>query len=279
MIYLLLAILSSTLFSTVTRLSSNRISSPMAMLAANYLACLMIAGAQTGFGNLFPRHAALPQALWLGAVQGLFYMLSYLLLQLNIKRNGVVLSATFMKLGLLVPMAVSVFLFGEIPSALQLLGFLVAIAAILLINLDGGPSSVQFRSGLILLLLAGGCADTLCKVFEEWGDPALEPQFLFFTFLTALILGIAAMLIKGERPGKSELLFGLLAGIPNYYSAKFLLNALMYIPAVITYPTCNVATILMVTLVGTLLFREKLTGRQFFAIAIILAALALLNLS
>lgn len=278
MLYLLLAIVSSAAFSLCTRLSSHKIRSPLAMLAVNYLSCLVIAGVRTGAGNFFPRHEALPQALFWGALQGVFYMVSYLLMQTSIRRNGVVLSATFMKLGLLVPMAVSIFLFGEFPTVPQLLGFLLAIGAILLINLDGGQSSIQFRSGLILLLLTAGCADTMCKIFEEWGNLALDPQFLLYTFMTALLLGVIAMLAKGERPGKYEIGFGLLVGIPNYCSAKFLLDALEYIPAVITYPSCNVATILLVTLAGILFFREKLSRRQIAAIGIILVALALLNL-
>ena len=278
MLYLLLAILSSAAFSLCTRLSSHKVKSQLGMLAVNYLSCLIIAAIRTGSGSFFPRHEALPQALFWGVLQGVFYMVSYLLMQTSIRRNGVVLSATFMKLGLLVPMAVSVFLFGEFPTVLQLLGFLMAVGAILLINLDGGQSSIQFRAGLILLLLTAGCADTMCKIFEERGDPALDPQFLLYTFLTALVLGIVAMLLKGERPGKYEIGFGLLVGIPNYFSAKFLLDALEYLPAVITYPTCNVATILLVTLAGILFFREKLTRRQMAAIGIILVALALLNL-
>jgi len=205
-------------------------------------------------------------------------MVCYLLLQRNIKQNGVVLSATFMKLGLLVPMAVSVFLFGEKPTILQLLGFLIAAVAIVLINSDGKNSAVQSRTGLILLLLMAGGADAMSKVFEEWGEPALSSNYLLYAFITALIMGIAAMLIKGERPGKYEIGFGLLVGIPNYFSAKFLLDALEYVPAVITYPTCNVGAILVVTLAGILFFREKLTRRQVLAIGIILVALVLLNL-
>jgi len=278
MFYLLLAILSSAAFSLCTRLSSHKVKSQLGMLAVNYISCLIIAWCYTGFSAPFPRHEALLPTIGMGIVQGVFFMVCYLLLQRNIKQNGVVLSATFMKLGLLVPMAVSVFLFGEKPTILQLLGFLIAAVAIVLINSDGKNSAVQSRTGLILLLLMAGGADAMSKVFEEWGEPALSSNYLLYAFITALIMGIAAMLIKGERPGKYEIGFGLLVGIPNYFSAKFLLDALEYVPAVITYPTCNVGAILVVTLAGILFFREKLTRRQVLAIGIILVALVLLNL-
>ena len=118
----------------------------------------------------------------------------------------------------------------------------------------------------------------MAKVFEELGNPVLEPQFLFYTFMMALVLCVVLMGLKKQRPGKWEVLFGLLVGIPNYFSAKFLLAALEDLAAVIVYPVYSVATILTVTLAGVLLFREKLEKRQWMALVIILLALVLLNI-
>ena len=75
-----------------------------------------------------------------------------------------------------------------------------------------------------------------------------------------------------------EVLYGFAVGVPNYFSAKFLLAALETVPAVIVYPTFSVATILVVTLAGVALFKERLGKRQWTAVAVILVALVLLNL-
>jgi len=83
---------------------------------------------------------------------------------------------------------------------------------------------------------------------------------------------------KKERPGGKELLYGALVGIPNFFSAKFLLGALEALPAVIVYPTYSVATILAVTLAGVFFFRERLTVRRWIAMGGILAALVMLNI-
>lgn len=278
MIHLLLAISCSSLISILMRLSTDKVTANVSMLAMNYLMCLTIALTGTGVGALFPRHPALPATLLMGAVHGVLYLGSFVLLQVNVKRNGVVLSATFMKLGLLVPMAASILLFGERPSSAQLAGFAIALGAILLINLEKGTSSLGFRAGLLLLLLGGGAADVMSKVYGELGEPALADQFLLYTFLMAFLLCTALVVRKGERPGKYEVLFGLLIGIPNFFSAKFLLAALDSVPAVIAYPTYSVATILAVTAAGVVLFRERLGRRQVAAMGCILVALTLLNL-
>ena len=152
------------------------------------------------------------------------------------------------------------------------------MAAIVLINFKkeaGGKA--DFKLGLILMLLAGGMADAMAKIFEELGNPALEPQFLIYTFLVALILCALLMVKKGQRPGKWEILYGLLIGVPNFFSAKFLLGALVHIPAVIVYPVYSVATILTVSMIGVLAFRERLEKRQWLGMGLILVALVLLN--
>ena len=94
----------------------------------------------------------------------------------------------------------------------------------------------------------------------------------------ALILCIFLILRKKERPGAMELLFGTLIGIPNFFSSKFLLGALTKLPAVVVFPSFSVATMLIVTLTGVAVFKERLSKIQWFALAAIIAALALLNL-
>ena len=277
MIYLLLAIASSAMVSLAMRLSQGRVSGEVSMLVVNYLVCLILAGSYMGIGNLITGEEGMLLAAGLGGVTGLFYLLCFVLLKVSIRRNGVVLSATFMKLGLLVPMVLSVGVLGEVPSMLQVVGFLLAVAAIILINFEKEQTSMSFKLGLILLVLLGGGGDAMSKLFEEFGNPALSEHFLFSTFAVALVLCIGLMLQKKERLSGKDMVFGLLVGIPNYFSSRFLLKALGYLPAIIVYPTYSVATISVVTLAGLVFFKEKLGRRQMAAIGIILAALILLN--
>ena len=277
MFYLLLAILSSALISIIMRLSANKVTGKRSMLAANYLTCLVIAGGYAGAANLFPQHTALPQTLAMGAVHGVLYLLSFMLFQWSVGKNGVVLPAVFMKLGLLVPLVVSIVIFGETPTLLQSLGFCIAVAAIILINLEQDTQTKGVGLGLVILLLAGGTGDAMSKIYEELGAPDLAPQFLFYTFFTAFLLCTAVVLIQKEHLGRWEVFFGVLIGIPNFFSARFLLASLTQLDAVIVYPTYSVATILAVTLAGVAVFRERLHRRQWYALAAILAALVMLN--
>lgn len=275
---LLLAVLSSAMVSIIMRFSDGKIKNNFAMLAVNYMMCTFLAWGYTGFGSWFLSGTGRQSTVIMGWINGILYLAGFVLLQRNIRTNGVVLSSTFIKLGLLVSMVVSVVFFGERPQLWQWAGFLLAVAAIILMNYRPGKGKAENAAGLILLLLAGGGGDAMSKFFEELGNPAHSGHFLLYTFLVALALCVNLYRIRGEKPGKREWLFGLLIGIPNFFSAKFLLGALKDIPAVIVYPVYSVSTILAVTVTGILVFREKLDKRQWLALAMILVALVLLNI-
>lgn len=278
MFHLLLAIASSALVSIAMRLSGPRVQRGTAMLCVNYLICLFFAWVYTGFAVPVPQVPGVSQALLLGAVNGVLFLSGFVVLQWNIRRNGMVLSSTFMRLGLLVCMVVSIVLFREMPSAMHWVGFFLAVVAIVLINYQPGETAGS-KVGLLIALLCGGLCDSMSKIFEELGNPALSDHFLMYTFCMALI-ACAALTAKEKEgfPGKAEWLFGAMVGIPNFFSAKFLLASLGDLPGIIVYPVYSVGTILVVTVTGVFCFRETLEKRQVLALGMILAALVLLNI-
>ena len=277
MIFLLLAILSSAMVSIVMRISSDKISANLSMLAVNYLLCSVLGAAYAGFQIWLPEASGFSLTLGLGVLSGILYLAGFAMLQLNVRKNGVVLSSIFMKLGLLVPIVLSLLFFNEIPTAAQIVGFCIAIGAIIVINVKKDSSAGGFSIGLIVLLLLGGSCDAMSKVYEVFGAAELSEQFLFYTFAVAFLLCAALVIKKREKPGLRELFYGILIGMPNFFSAKFLLVALTRLPAVVVYPSFSVGTLLVVTLTGVAVFREKLSKLQGIAIAAIVAALILLN--
>ena len=278
MIYLLLALLCSATITVCMRLSEKYRQNPISMLAVNYLVCSLLAVAFSGQWTLFPKDAGLPTTLLLGGICGVLFLSSFMLLQWNVSRNGVALPATFMKLGVLVPTLLSALIFGEELTLLRILGVIVAVAAILLMQDKAQKEAGGSMLGLIALLLSGGLSDFMSKLYEELGAPNLKDQFLLYTFLVALILSVVLCLIRKETLRWQDALFGVLLSVPNYLSTRFLLLSLNHLPAVVVFPSFSAGTIVLATLAGILLFKEKLTTRKGLALVVILAALVLLNL-
>lgn len=279
MVFLCLAILSSCAISLIMRISSHRVSARLSMLSFNYVTCAILGAAYAGFDLFCPDVSGFSVTVALGILGGVLFLSSFMLLQWNTAKNGIVLSSVFMKLGLLVPITLSVAFFAETPTWLQIAGFSLAVLAIFLINGKQESGKKHFRWELLALLLTGGGAEAMSKVFEHWGPEPLSNQFLFYIFAVALVLCLVLVICKKERPGIREILFGVAIGIPNFFSSKFLLRSLADLPAVVVYPTFSIATMLITTLAGVLFFREHLRKLQWLAMTVILAALLLLNIS
>ena len=301
MLYLLLAVVSSVLISVLMRVSEKSVKNPMLLFVANYFVCIIISIAYMGQFAVDLHAPKIGTALVLGVCSGILYLLGFVLLQYNIRKNGVVLSSTFMRLGVLVPTAMAVLVFHEKPSATQLLGFLVAVAAILVMNLKFGEAKTVPRTEkenvdqvkaptekknapgivwLIILLLTGGFTDSLANVYDKAGNPDLKNQYLLFIFFVAFVCSVigALLQVKKQKTNYMDFIWGFLIGIPNYYSARFLLLSLGQLPAILVYPALNVATILIVTIIGVIGFKEKLEKNKVIALGMILLALVLLNI-
>lgn len=277
MFNLLLAIVSSSLVAIVMRVGEKYTKGNLGMLATNYVICVIMAALYSGFGNLFPKVEGIGFTLGLGAFTGFLYLAGLVLTQVNIKKNGVVLSTIFQKLGLVVQVLMSIIIFRERPKMVQIIGIVICIIAVILINFEKEQTVIGFKLGLVLTLFVSGFCDGMSKVHEELGNNLLSEQFLFYIFGTALLLCVLLIWMKKEQVGIQDIGFGVLLGVPNYFSCRFLLKALNSVPAVIAFPTFSVATVVVVTLAGLLAFKERLSKKQWIALGIILVALILLN--
>ena len=277
MFYLVLAIFCSSSLSIFTRLSEKTVKNNLSLLAVNYLSCCIMAILFTGIDQLFVFEKGSLFTLVLGTINGFLYLYSLILLQKNIKENGIILTSLFNKLGILLPVVISILLFKEMPTFMQIVGFVIAVDAIIFMNYDKNEAG-EFKYGLLYLLFIAGITDCMSKLFEVYGNADLSNQFLLYTFLSALITCLVLVFINKQTFTIEEIKYGICMGVPNYLSSKFLLMSLHSLMAVIVYPTYSVGTIVVITLTGLLLFKEKITKKQIVAIIAILLALALLNL-
>lgn len=279
MMYLILAILSSACVSIFMRLSENHIKSEMAMFMANYGACiaLSVIFMEGPVGDAFSKGTG--SILALGCITGILYLGGFVMLKYNIRHNGLVLASTFMKLGVLIPTVMAVVFFGEKPETVQVLGIVIALAAIVVIQFEKEAiKDGKKKIWLLVILVVSGLGDGMMNVFEQFGEPEGKDGYLLVTFAMAMVLSVVGVILSGEKIEKKDLAFGLLIGVPNYFSARFLLLALGSVDAVIAYPVYSVATLITITVAGLIAFHEKLSRKKAVALVMIVAALCLLNL-
>lgn len=285
MVYLIIAVFTSSAVSIIMRLGEKHVRNNFAMFMANYIVCASIAAAfmLTSGKQIGPAENGLPFAVGLGALGGILYLSAFVLMKFNIGKNGVMLSSVFMKLGVIVPSLMAIVVFREMPTVLQIIGMVIAVAAIIIIYFD--PNEKKNGSGsrtvfiyLLALLLFGGLVESLANIYDKLGNADLKDLYMVCVFCSAAVVSAIIVIVKHRPICWQDIAFGILIGIPNYFSTRFLLHALESVPAVVTYPVYNIGAIILIGIAGILLFKEKASGRKYIGFAMIIAALILLNI-
>lgn len=277
--YLILGILCSAMIAVLMRFSEKKIKNKMIMFTVNYAVCIVMARCFMGQIQLFTTEAGVSTAIVAGVLSGILYLANFVLMQTGMRLNGVVLTSTFMKLGVIVPTVMAILVFKERPKMLQIAGIIIALAAIILVQFEKEQTEAAGKKWfLLILLLMSGITDSMANIYEKMGSELFQDHYLFYTFLAALLLAAILALKDRKLFSKWDFVFGFLVGIPNYLSARFLLLSLASVPAVVTYPVYSVGTIVAVTAAGLWLFKEKISAQKALALGLIMLAMVLLNL-
>jgi len=230
--------------------------------------------------GLFSNESSILWSFIIGIFAGVFFFLSFIYYQKSVKENGVGLSGTFGKLGILIPMIFSIIIWNEYPSSLQWLGIILSLASILIVNLSlKDLSTSSFNSSLILLFFFGGMAEFSNKIFQKYALTDYKDLFLFFVFIIAFAISIFFTLKEKSRVTKKDILLGIVVGIPNLFSSYFLILALNYMTSSVAFPIYSAGSILLINLGGLIIFKEKLSKKETFAILMTILALILINLN
>lgn len=288
-IYLLLAVLSSASMAVILKIFSNERGNRYGIIVGNYLTCVLIAFSfLPDKGIIFNSD---PSTAVIGVISGFIFAGALLLMQHSIGINGAILTTAFARLGLIVPLILSIFIFLERPSVIQVTGIILVLAAVWIITADResimhagrfGKKAGKVRPVLLLgVLVLCGLGDAMAKVFEDTGERDEDELYFLFVFTIALVIALAFAFTQFHRTGEKisirALAAGALAGIPNYFSSLLLLKALEHLPAFIVYPCFSTGAIVVVMIVGRLFLKERPNGRKWAGLILILAALVLLN--
>lgn len=279
MIYLLLALVTSASITIFMRLSENYMNNQMGMFMANYATCSVLSYLYVERGNegLFGSSPVVP--VLLGIITGTLYLVNFVFMKYNMKYNGVILTTIFSKLGVMVPTLMAILIFHEAPRMIQIIGIILAVISIIVIHFEkDAVYHSNHKFWLILLLVLSGLANGMLSVYEEVGDSGGKDGYLLMIFVVAFLLSAVGAAVEKKNICKADIFFGILIGVPNYFSSRFLLLALGSVDAMLAYPIFSVGSLLVVTVAGVLLFKESLSRQKAIALGMIAAALCLLNM-
>ena len=288
MIYLALSVLSSTLIFIVFKLFERFKVNILHAIVTNYLVaciCGLIAYEKSIIISDIPHFDWFYYTLGLGA----FFIGIFNLMAITTQRSGLSVVSVATKMSLAIPILFGLFYYQEELGILKLTGILLAMAAVYLTSIKAKEGLTIKKRNLIfpaLVFLGSGIIDTGIKYLEESfvaeDDVALFSAIIFFSaaMVGFIILGVQAL--AGNFKFKiKNVIGGLFLGIPNYFSVYFLVKALRsgILESSGIFTVNNVAVVLLSTLVGIFLFKERLLPKNWIGILLAILSIFLITLA
>lgn len=221
-----------------------------------------------------PQYAWFPFALGLGAL----FITVFNLMAITTQRSGLSVVSVATKMSVVIPIFFGLLYYKESLGLFKLIGIILALAAVYLASLktrDGlkiKPSNLFFP---ILVFLGSGVIDTTIKYLEgEFIAKNDIPIFSATIYGMAAILGFFLLIFQASKGNFKfqfrNVLGGIALGIPNYFSVYFLVQSLRsgIFDSSGIFTVNNVAIVMFSTLLGILLFKEKLLLKNWVGIGL-----------
>ena len=210
----------------------------------------------------------------------------FLFLAASVKKLGIVKTDIAQRLSLFIPILAAFFIFKEDFNQLKFIGLGVGFLAILLTFLRKSESKSESGNWFypIIVFVGFGIIDVLFKQIALHKElPYTTSLFTVFSlaFFVSLIIIIIMIVTKKTKLQLVNIGCGLILGLFNFGNILFYLKAhkaLATNPSTV-FAAMNLGVIVVGSLIGILVFKEKLTKLNYFGIALALCAVILITIS
>lgn len=284
MIYLLLSILSSSVIFTTFKITERFKTNLVKLITVNYLVAALL-GFSFNHNPLSVSDALTSKWLPFALLIGFSFILMFFLIGYSTRLSGVAVTTIAGKMSMVIPILFSILYFSEKTTILKVSGLVLATVAVFLTSYR----SVNKAKNLILFILpiaiflGSGITDSIVKYAQNYFVPnSMSLLFPAMVFLTALLLGLLFILINPKSISKSftivELIGGTILGIANFGSLYFFILALnnSKLDSSIVFGLNNICIVLFSILIGSIMFKEKLSRVNFSGVLMTVIAILIL---
>ncbi|MCC8018264.1 MAG: hypothetical protein LIO85_00600 [Rikenellaceae bacterium] len=290
--YLLAAILGSSSLVIILKVFDLKGVDLNAGITVNYIVASSLA---FGFAPGVPSAAEIAHAGWfcLALVIGAMFMFSFVVYALSAQRSGVAVTTISGRAAVVIPVVFAFLFLGEQATAAKI-GLLAVILLSMFLILkkpsgerSGAVAGLSHAALLALPLgvfLFNGVNDTLVQYTQRTRIPSedLYPVFNGVMFAAGAVTGLICFLIgnmrKRHRLTVRDLDWGALLGVMNWICMTGVFNGLAYMDGSVFYPLYYTGAIVLATVAGVWIFREKLSGLNYVGIGLAVAAIAVLSM-
>jgi drug/metabolite transporter (DMT)-like permease len=205
----------------------------------------------------------------------------------TVQKVGMVITSIFQKLSLVFSVILGIAYFGEPGSYYKYIGIILSIIAIILISISDktSPEVIEkikkYWYWPFIVLVGSGIIEIILFYIQETEkviDAGLD--FVSTLFFLAGCWGIMFMLFKRKLNfRKQDVVAGISLGIPNFFSIYLIILGLdQGWDGSVLIPLNNLGTIVITSIVGIMLFKEKLIRINYVGLFCAFVAVVLISI-
>lgn len=287
MIYLLISISISSFLFVIFKLFEVFKINTLQAIVVNYLFAFSM-------GVVNSKQVIAPSKIWIqpwfgGALLlGVLFIVVFQLMALTSQRNGLSVASVSSKMSVVIPVLFGFIIYNESTGIVKIIGILLALIAVYLVSLRKQTKFGEVKNLVFpaLVFFWSGIIDTSLKYLEtryvgEEGVPIFSATIFAFAFIFGSIYLLVLKFQNGVRFELKSIIGGFMLGVPNYYSIVYLLKALKVdgLESSTLFTLNNVGIVLLSSIFGILLFKEKLFIKNWFGIVIAILSIVLVATS
>ncbi len=299
MLYLILSAFCSLLLVVVFKLFGKYQIESFQAIVANYIVCVI-----TGclVSQTFPFEPSVLTQPWFPLIffLGILFIGGFYIASMTVQHFGVAIASVAQRMSLVISVSFAIIFFGEPYNWIKVFGILLAIFAVVLINIppkkqeklssadqeaildspeDNTRPAILFLYPLSIFIISGFIEIILQYLNQVHKlDPTVQCLILFGAAGSLGIIALVfALLTKRVTFKWKNVLGGIFLGIPNYFSIYFLLLALENgLDGSVAYPISNILIVGSSAVVGYFLFKEQLSKLNIVGVCLAISSIYLI---
>ncbi|WP_272022909.1 DMT family transporter [Olleya namhaensis] len=220
---------------------------------------------------------------------GFLFIVIFNVMALTAQRIGLSVASVASKMSVVIPIIFGLFVYNESLGWQKGIGIILALVAVYLASQKEKTNTRFSIKSLwlpIILFLGSGTIDTSIKYLEttyvaDNGIPIFSATIFFIAGLIGIGLLSAKAIQKTFTFDPKSVAAGVILGIVNYYSIYMLLKALNAdnFESSTIFTVNNVAIVMLSTLLGLALFKERLLPKNWIGIGVAILSILLVTLA
>ncbi len=282
MIYIFLSISCSVTVAVLLKLARRYKINVLQAVQWNYLFAIVLSG--IFFRPDLSALKAAPNALSISL--GILLPALFLVLAASVRRIGIVKTDIAQRLSLFIPVMASLYLFSENFNQLKVAGLIVGFIAIFFTLSRKSTVKSESKNYIypILVFIGFGIIDVLFKQLALNKDIPYTTSLLFVfcvSFAVAICSVFYTIWVKKQHLQLINLICGGILGVFNFGNILFYMKAhrVMAENPSTVFAAMNMGVIILGSIIGIVIFKEKVSKLNYLGIVLALIAIILITLS